>query len=363
MSSGSEPIDNHIMRKYEVSQKIGKGAYGIVWKAVDKKTRDVVALKKIFDAFQNATDSQRTFREVMFLQQLGEHENIISLHNVMKAENDKDIYLVFEYMETDLHQVIRHNILEDIHKQYIIYQLIKALKWLHTAGVVHRDIKPSNVLLNSECHLKLADFGLARSITQIQETNGTLYTEYIATRWYRAPEILLGSQKYDKAVDMWSVGCIIGELLGGKAMFPGTSTINQLEKICQCVGMPKKDDIEVINSKFASTMAESIPKASRKNFQDLYPKAPAEALDLMDKLLTFNHKKRYTWEQSLEHPYVSQFHDEETEPIFTGEISLPIDDNHKFSIQEYRNSLYEDIRKRKKEQRMKARKLNEMSQN
>jgi mitogen-activated protein kinase 15 len=112
---------------------VGKGAYGIVWKAIDKKTKEIVALKKNFDAFQNATDAQRTFREIIFLQELSGHENIIRLQNVIRAENDRDIYLVFDFMDTDLHAVIRANILEDIHKQYIIYQVLKCLKYMHSA--------------------------------------------------------------------------------------------------------------------------------------------------------------------------------------------------------------------------------------
>merc|ERR1711977_781030 len=165
---GSEDIDKHVLRRYEIVQKLGKGAYGIVWRAVDKKTRDTVALKKIFDAFQNATDAQRTFREIMFLQEMNNHENVVRLLNVLKAENDRDIYLVFEFMETDLHAVIRANILKDIHKQYILYQLFKALHYMHTGNVLHRDMKPSNLLLNSECFLKVADFGLARSVASLE---------------------------------------------------------------------------------------------------------------------------------------------------------------------------------------------------
>jgi mitogen-activated protein kinase 15 len=113
-------------------------AYGIVWKALEKKTKRIVALKKIFDAFQNATDAQRTYREIMFLRELAGHDNIVQLLDVMKADNDRDIYLVFEFLETDLHAVIRANILEDIHKQYILYQMLKALKYMHTAEVLHR---------------------------------------------------------------------------------------------------------------------------------------------------------------------------------------------------------------------------------
>ena len=113
----SEEIDKHVLKKYEIQQKLGKGAYGIVWKALDKRSRETVALKKIFDAFQNATDAQRTFREIMFLQELNSHENIIKLFNVYPAENDKDIYMTFEYMETDLHAVIRAGVLEPVHKR------------------------------------------------------------------------------------------------------------------------------------------------------------------------------------------------------------------------------------------------------
>jgi len=134
----AEEVEKHVLKKYEILQKLGKGAYGIVWKAIDRKTGATVALKKIFDAFQNSTDAQRTFREIMFLQELTAHENIIRLLNVLKADNDRDIYLVFEYMETDLHAVIRANILENIHKQYIMYQLFKALKYMHSAELLHR---------------------------------------------------------------------------------------------------------------------------------------------------------------------------------------------------------------------------------
>ena len=221
-----EEIESHILKRYELLNKQGKGAYGVVYKAIDKKTHEIVALKKCFDAFQNATDSQRTYREIMLLQELNGHENIIRLLNVIKAENDKDIYLVFEYMETDLHTVIRANILEPIHKQFIMYQLLKALKFIHSAGIIHRDLKPSNILINSDSYIKVCDFGLARCITT-SSGKDVVMTDYVATRWYRAPEILLGSTKYGTQADMWSVGCIFGELLGGKPMFPGTSTLSQ----------------------------------------------------------------------------------------------------------------------------------------
>ncbi len=260
------------MRKFEIIQKLGKGAYGIVWKAIDRKTKQTVALKKVFDAFHNATDAQRTFREVMFLQELNGHENIIKLQNIIKAENNKDLYLVFDFMETDLHAVIRANILEEIHKQYVIYQILKSLKYIHSGDLIHRDLKPSNVLLNSDCQVKVADFGLARSVAQNEEED-PVYTEYVATRWYRAPEILLGSTKYKKAVDMWSVGCILAELIVGKAIFPGTSTLNQIERVLELTGKPKTEDIEAIDSELAMNVLSNMNVTKKKTFQSFFPNA------------------------------------------------------------------------------------------
>ncbi|EFC42787.1 protein kinase [Naegleria gruberi] len=346
----SEEIDKHVLRKYEIGPKLGKGAYGIVWKAVDKKTRQTVALKKIFDAFQNATDAQRTYREIMLLQNL-HHDNIVRLLNVLKADNDNDIYLIFEFMDTDLHAVIRANILEEIHKQYNIYQLLKTLKYIHSANLLHRDIKPSNLLLNSECHMKLADFGLARSVTQVDKDHGPVLTDYVATRWYRAPEILLGSTKYTKGVDLWSVGCILGELICGKPMFPGTSTMNQLQRIIAVTGPPSAEDIDAIQSAFASSMLDSIPETEQKSLQEMFPKASPEALDLLSKLLQFNPEKRIDAETALKHPYVALFHNPAEEPTCDKPISLFFDDNKKYSINEYRERLYAEIRKRREKRR------------
>lgn len=345
----SETIESHILRKYEVLQKLGKGAYGIVWKAIDKRSRQVVAVKKVFDAFQNATDAQRTFREIMFLQELNGHENIIRLLNVIRAENERDIYLVFDFMETDLHAVIRANILQDIHKQYIIYQILKALKFMHTGQLLHRDLKPSNILLNSECLVKVADFGLARSLSAEDEGSAPVLTDYVATRWYRAPEILLGSTRYTKAVDMWSLGCILAEMLAGKPIFPGTSTLNQLERLMTFKGQPSQEDVESLQSPLAKTMLESLPQVRTKSLQEFFPSASEEALDLVLNLMQFNPNKRMTVEQALAHPYVSQFHNADDEPNCPRPIAICMDDNRKFSIREYREKLYQDISRRKKE--------------
>ena len=248
--------------------------------------------------------------------------------------------------------MIRANILEEIHKQYIIYQLLCALKFMHTGQLLHRDMKPSNLLLNSECLMKVADFGLARSMERQADAN---MTDYVATRWYRAPEILLGSPHYTYGVDMWSIGCILGELIGGKPMFPGTSTLNQLERIIEVTGQPSAPDIAATKSQYAATMMESLPKSRARRLEDLYPTAPEHSIDLMRRLLQFNPERRITAEEALLHPYVAKFHDPTNEPAALHTIRAAIDDNTKFSIQEYRDKLYGEIRAKRREERERGR--------
>lgn len=335
-----------MLRKYEIIQKLGKGAYAVVFKAVDKKTKHVVALKKIFDAFQNATDAQRTFREIMYLQALAARgdQNIIRLQKVVKAENDKDIYLVFDYMDTDLHAVIRANILEPVHKQFILYQVLKALKICHEADLLHRDLKPSNLLLNEECLCKVADFGLARSLRALKqgEEAASVLTDYVATRWYRAPEIMLGSTSYTKAVDMWAVGCILAEMFVGKPLLPGSSTMNQLEKVLEVTGVPTKEEIASIKSKYAQTMIDSVVQRPKKEMSKIMRGAPPEAIDLVENLMHFDPSRRLTVHEALRHPYMESFY-QGNEAGFDGELVIPIDDGAKFSVDDYRDKLYDEV--------------------
>lgn len=348
----SEELEKHITERYEILQKLGKGAYGIVWKARDKKNKRVVALKKVYDAFQNSTDAQRTYREVMYLQQLNGHENIVKLLGVMRAYNNKDLYLVFEIMETDLHLVIRAKILKPIHKQFIIYQLFKSLKYIHSADLVHRDLKPSNMLINSDCLMKLADFGLARSVAA-DEDNGIapLVSDYIATRWYRAPEILLGSQRYSKAVDIWSAGCILAEILSEKVLFAGKSSLNQMELIIELLGRPNESDLKAMKIAHGNDILSSISCKKSRSFSHLFSAFGPEAVDLLRRLLRYNPEKRISIKGALAHPFFEKFHKEEEETECPHKICIPINDNQKLSLRAYREAIYNDIAKKVEKQR------------
>ena len=339
----SEEIDSDVTDKYEILDKLGKGAYGIVWKAIDRKTKLKVAIKKIYEAFRNVTDAQRTYREIMYLQNLKNHENIVKLLKVIKAKNNNDLYMVFEIMETDLHKVIRYKVLSGVHKRYVMYQLFKVLKFIHSADIVHRDLKPSNILINSDCLIKVADFGLARSIASNDKGTEPIISDYIATRWYRAPEIVLGSQKYSKSVDMWSAGCIFGELLLGKVLFPGKSSLNQMELIVQLLGRPTQDELWHMKISHSNTMMRNVDGRKSKSFADTFNTHSAEAVDLLRKLLVYNPERRLTVDEALKHPYFTQFHNPKEEITCKNKITIPINDNDKYSINIYRDAIYKNI--------------------
>ncbi|CAG8536498.1 7920_t:CDS:2 [Paraglomus occultum] len=345
-NSHHRKLNFNVGENYEVLDVVGEGAYGVVCSAVHKPSGQKVAIKKI-TPFDHSMFCLRTLREIKLLRYFN-HENIIAILDVVKPESLEkfsEVYLIQELMETDMHRVIRTQELSDDHCQYFIYQTLRALKALHSANVLHRDLKPSNLLLNANCDLKVCDFGLARSANSSDEHSGFM-TEYVATRWYRAPEIMLTFKEYTKAIDVWSVGCILAEMLSGKPLFPGRDYHHQLTLILDVLGTPTMEDFYGIKSRRAREYIRTLPFKRRVSFAQMFPEANTLALDMLEKLLAFNPTKRITVEEALKHPYLEPYHDPEDEPAADPIPESFFDfDKHKdqLSKEQLKELIYEEI--------------------
>ncbi|XP_072044482.1 mitogen-activated protein kinase 1-like [Amphiura filiformis] len=301
--------------RYHDLHYIGEGAYGMVCSAIDRKNGEKVAIKKI-SPFEHQTYCQRTLREIHILTRF-KHENIINIQDIINArsiDEMKDVYIVQCLMETDLYKLLKTQHLSNDHICYFLYQILRGLKYIHSANVLHRDLKPSNLLLNTTCDLKICDFGLARIADPNHDHTGFL-TEYVATRWYRAPEIMLNSKGYTKSIDIWSVGCILAEMLSNRPIFPGKHYLDQLNHILAILGSPTSDDLKCILNEKARSYLQTLPPKPKVPWTKLYPQADHKALDLLDKMLTFNPNNRITVEESLAHPYLEQYYDPQDEPV------------------------------------------------
>ncbi|KAJ7845722.1 kinase-like domain-containing protein, partial [Mycena olivaceomarginata] len=294
--------------RYDIRGTIGQGAYGTVFTAIHKPTGRPVAIKKMVP-FGHPVVCLRTLRELKLLKLFAcAHENIVSILDVLKPpslDSFQELYVIQELMAIDLHSIIQD--LTDDHCQYFIYQTVRALKFIHSAGIVHRDLKPSNLLVNANCDLKVCDFGLARSVYIKATKDSECMTEYVATRWYRAPEIMLSFRKY-------TTGCILAELFLRQPLFPGRHYIEQLRMIIRVLGTPPVEQISNITRKSSRQFLRTLPPSMAIPLQSLFPSATAYAVDLLQKLLTFDPKKRLSATECITHQYLELYHDPEDEP-------------------------------------------------
>ncbi|KAL8137993.1 hypothetical protein V2J09_003994 [Rumex salicifolius] len=288
---------------------LGSGSYGVVFYAKNSQTKQVVAIKKIENAFQVLENAESLLREIRILRQLN-HENVISLKDIIRPpskDDFDDVYLVFECMDTDLEQIILDDLpLSDCQCQVFVYRLLRGLKYVHSANVLHRDLKPSNLLVkHSNLGLKIGDFGLARTISD----NGSM-TPCMVSLNYRAPELLLENTNYTAAIDIWSVGCILAEILDKKTLFPGKD-----------FSTPDESSLGFIQDESFLNFVKMLPKCPRQHFSVRFANASPLAVDLLDRMLVFDPDKRITVSEALGHPYLAAHHDESNEPVCVEQLS------------------------------------------
>ena len=292
--------------KYTALSILGKGTFGVVYRAKEEKSDDFIAIKRVFQ------DKKYKNRELDILKELN-HPNIISLKHffytkVENGQNGLEIYLncVMDYFPQTLARILSTNFqsrkqLEPFIAKLYAYQMLSSLKYLHSKNIAHRDIKPQNILVNPKNNkIKLCDFGSAKKIEQGQKS-----IAYICSRFYRAPELIFGATDYTCQIDVWSMGCVITELVLGRPIFPGATTSDQLVEIIRILGTPTKDDICSMNPHFKD---HKFPDIKPVPFEKILKNRiiPEYFLDLISKLLVYNPTKRLTAEKALEHQYFDE---------------------------------------------------------
>merc|ERR1711874_159533 len=302
--------------QYRELNAIGTGAYGTVYKAENLKNNELVAMKKVRIALTEDGVPMTILREISLLRHLGKynHPNIVKLVDIChgpRQEREMVLYLVFEHVDQDLNAYLGKcpppGLGQDKIKD-LMWQILCGVDFLHSHRIVHRDLKPQNILLANSGSLKLADFGLAR----IYDFNALL-TSTVVTLWYRAPEVLLGTT-YATPVDIWSCGCIFAELMSRKPLFPGLNESDQLSRIMGLLGTPAEEDwpqdTDVLRANFTNYRARDIA--------EILPEIEPDARDLLEKMLSFDPKKRISARQALAHPY---FADQGPEPLNSPNMS------------------------------------------
>ncbi|XP_061826087.1 mitogen-activated protein kinase 12 [Nerophis lumbriciformis] len=295
--------------RYRELKQVGTGAYGTVCSAVDFRTRNKVAIKKLYRPFQSDLFAKRAYRELRLLKHM-KHENVIGLLDVFTADLslDKfnDFYLVMPYMGTDLGKLMKLQRLSEEKIQYLVYQILKGLKYIHSAGIIHRDLKPGNLAINQDCELKILDFGLARQADSEM-------TGYVVTRWYRAPEVILSWMHYTQTVDIWSVGCIMAEMLQGKPLFKGNDHLDQLTEIMKITGTPSQEFVAKLESEDAKSYIKGLQKVEKKDLQKVFATAKPQAVSVLERMLLLDPESRVTAADALLLSYFTEFREPEEE--------------------------------------------------
>ncbi|XP_013034677.3 cyclin-dependent kinase 3 [Anser cygnoides] len=286
-----------LQQVFQKVEKIGEGTYGVVYKARNKRTGQLVALKKIRLDSETEGVPSTAIREISLLKEL-KHPNIVRLLDVVHSQ--KKLYLVFEYLNQDLKKYIDSSQTGEfplsLVKNYL-FQLLQGVSFCHSHRVIHRDLKPQNLLINEAGAIKLADFGLARAFGVPLRT----YTHEVVTLWYRAPEILLGCKYYSTAVDIWSIGCIFAEMVTRKVLFPGDSEIDQLFQIFRTLGTPTEATWPGVTQ--LPDYKGDFPRWRRKEMKEIVPNLDRDGRDLLAQLLLYDPSKRISAKAALSHQY------------------------------------------------------------
>ncbi|KAL2557016.1 Serine/threonine-protein kinase MHK [Forsythia ovata] len=282
------------MERYKILDELGDGTCGSVYKALNIGTSEIVAVKKMKRKFYYWEECVN-LREVKSLRKLN-HPNIIKLMEIVRENNE--LFFIFEYMEHNLYQIMkeRQKSFSEEEIRGLMTQVLQGLAYVHKSGYFHRDLKPENLLVTNNT-IKIADFGLARELSSVPP-----FTDYVSTRWYRAPEVLLQSSSYTPAIDMWAVGAILAELFTLCPIFPGESEIDQLYKICCVLGAPDWNTFPEARN-IARLVDISYSEIMPANLSDVIPNASLEAIDLIKQLCSWDPLKRPTADQCLQHPF------------------------------------------------------------
>ncbi|KAM9290702.1 cyclin-dependent kinase-like 1 isoform 1-T1 [Morus bassanus] len=286
------------MERYEKLGKVGEGSYGVVFKCRNKDTGQIVAIKKFLESEEEPVVRKIALREIRMLKQL-KHPNLVNLLEVFRRK--RKLHLVFEYCDhTVLHELDKHprGVPEHLVKS-ITWQTLQAVNFCHKHNCIHRDVKPENILITKHLVIKLCDFGFARILTGPSD----YYTDYVATRWYRSPELLVGDTQYGPPVDVWAIGCVFAELLSGVPLWPGKSDVDQLYLIRRTLGdlIPRHQQVFSTNQFFSGVR---IPDPeSMEPLEMKFPNISYSALALMKGCLHMDPAERQTCEQLLQHPY------------------------------------------------------------